>query len=200
MSRARQILLALLLAVSIAPGVAQATPLATFATTDLAQGLFNFPLENGVDYGPGPGPGPSIAGTLGIRNHERRLFVLGGEYLYERSVIAYFEFKYRFIADDGMTVVDDNLYYAHLFASPSDYIDVGWVPDGGLYYDQAFDARTISTAFNSTYRGLADNDWMIYGFRASVRHIYQPLGEPATELLVGVAALAGLRRKRQPGP
>jgi hypothetical protein len=193
MSHATRIVLSVLPIFHLGLGAANATPLATFATTQSAHDYINFPIENGVNYG----IPHYVAGTLAIMDPVRRIFAMNTEYVYDHSLIAYYDFQYKFVHDNGVTVFDDNFFFPVYFEEYSDWVDLGYVPDGGLPYIESFDGNKIISDFNSTFHGLQDNAWTIFGFRASVRHIYQPVPEPGTLGLVfaGLAGLAYSRRR-----
>lgn len=195
MRRARRIHLGLVGQMVLALGVlmagaAKATPLATF---DWASGhdYVNFPIRNSQG-----GTGPfDASGVLTLPRPDIDLVAMGTKYRYDHSLIAYFDYIYGFVDRGGNPVSD--LIFTVLFPSPSDYIDVGRIPATGTSLTHTVDGQELISKFNDKFHGLQDIDWSITGFRASVRHVYQPLAEPATLLLAaaGIAAAAALSRR-----
>ena len=193
MTHLKQALRALLFSCCTAIGTAQAVPLATFDTAH-ASNYVDFPIDDEDDRAIPPF---QVSGVLALVRPNTDVFALDTHYIYDHSLIAYFDFLYGLRVTDaaGQVITVDGLSFHMLFDSPDDYIELGRIPAPGSSITQTFAAQDIVDEFKSQFHGLWDNDWFITGFEASVRHVYMPAPEPATLLLVGiaVAALAGLR-------
>lgn len=191
MKHVRHLVQAILIGLQMTLCVAQATPLATFETVT-AQRYVNFPIRSED----ADNPPFRAGGILMLSQPTEHIWALDHWYKYEYSLIAYFDFIYGFVGDHGETVLGQE--FSIFFDSPHDYINLGRIPAYGLASTQAFTSTDLINAFNEKFHGLQDNVWWIYGFRASVRHIYD-LPEPGTLFLVGVglAALLYARRLKQ---
>jgi hypothetical protein len=137
---------AILISFCITMGVAEATPLATFARVT-AQDYINFPFGNqNVSTTP-----PQVSGVLLFTQPTRNIFAMGSDYTYDSSLIAYFTFTYWFVSDDGVTVFHGQEFNT-FSGTPTDYINLGRIPGWGLPYTQSFDSTALINAFNSKYR------------------------------------------------
>lgn len=170
-------------------GAARATPLATFDWAT-AHDYVNLPIRN-ADSGAGPF---NASGVLTLDRPDTLVVAMGTAYRYDYSLIAYFDFIYGFV-DRGGNPVTDQLF-TMLFPSPDDYINLGEIPSTGTSLTYTLDGQDLIAKFNDRFHGLRNVDWSITGFRASVRHVYQPVTEPATLLLVAsIAAMVMPSRK-----